>query len=289
MTNVCYSFENCINDAEYVDYLHNIIYPDGFGAIYLYAIFRKYDTLFYVGQSLKLLDRPYSLRRRHQRHIRGNLAVDRFLRNHKYMLFVLELVPESEIDEKETYYIDLYDSLNSGLNFTEGGCGCGVGENHPGYNIVPSQDKIDKIRQKAKENKNYITCPMSETTKDKIGKSNGRRIAQYTIDGILVRSYNSASEAGRSLGIRPSNIISAASHRDGRKKSHGYIWVWLDEPKVDKKRVLIQIDLDGNIVGRYSGPLDAECKTGINQSTICNALKGKQKTSGRFYWKYVLE
>jgi hypothetical protein len=62
--------------------------------------------------------------------------------------------------------------------------------------------------------------------------SNGTPINQYTIDGELVRQFNSASEAGRYLGISKSKILDSCKQIRKKPTYKGYVWRYADISKM---------------------------------------------------------
>lgn len=67
-----------------------------------------------------------------------------------------------------------------------------------------------------KENSNWGTC------RNKISKKVSKRVTQYTKDGKLIKTWKSATEASRNLGIDLSTISICA--RDFDKTAGGYKW-----------------------------------------------------------------
>lgn len=49
---------------------------------------------------------------------------------------------------------------------------------------------------------------------------------------------------------------------------------------------IMQLDMNGNIVGEFYGAADASRKTGVHRQTIVGVLKGRGKSAGGFKWKY---
>ena len=71
-----------------------------------------------------------------------------------------------------------------------------------------------------KENNNY------GTRNERMSKALSKSVAQYTIDGELVKVWQSANEAGRQLGVGQSNISKAA--RGIYKTSGGFVWKYVE-------------------------------------------------------------
>lgn len=66
---------------------------------------------------------------------------------------------------------------------------------------------------------------ISEKQKDscrKLGKSLGKKVIQYDLQGNFIKEWDSTAEAGRQLKINQSNI--SACCRGKRNKVGGYVW-----------------------------------------------------------------
>lgn len=111
---------------------------------------------------------------------------------------------EEDLNEKEKYYIKKYDSYEHGYNNTEGG------DSFP--------------RQQNEKNK--------------------KPVCQISLDGELIKIWNSAQEASKALGISYSNISKVCSgKRDGSggamKTAGNFVWVFEKDydPNKNYKRV----------------------------------------------------
>ena len=49
-----------------------------------------------------------------------------------------------------------------------------------------------------------------------------RNVCQYTLEGVFIRRYQSASEAARAVGVSPSNIIACLKAR--QKSAASFLW-----------------------------------------------------------------
>ena len=52
------------------------------------------------------------------------------------------------------------------------------------------------------------------------------------------------------------------------------------------KNPVLQYSKDGEFIAEYNSALEAERKTGINNSNISQCCKGKRKSAGGYIWKY---
>jgi len=84
------------------------------------------------------------------------------------------------------------------------------------------------------ENKTNNTANNLEWCTYKENNNHGTRtartsksIGQYTLDGKLIKVWQSASEAGRQLGFSQGSISDVA--RGKRKTAYGYVWKYVEE------------------------------------------------------------
>ena len=75
-----------------------------------------------------------------------------------------------------------------------------------------------------------------------------------------------------------------------KRQAEGTKKKWEDpEFRKKKQKPVEQYNIDGELVSRFSSGIEAAEKTGIKQSSISNALKGRYKTAGGYKWKYKEE
>lgn len=53
------------------------------------------------------------------------------------------------------------------------------------------------------------------------------------------------------------------------------------------RKKIEQIDKSGYVVANYQSIREAERMTGIIHNNICECLKGRRKSAGGYYWKYI--
>jgi group I intron endonuclease len=107
---------------------------------------------------------------------------------------ILEFCKEEELNTKEEFYVYLYNSNNKlfGYNLTKGG--------EFGFKITP------------------------QITKNKIMASNSKKkVASYNLQGILIKIYESITEAERDLNIKNSDIIRCCKCKNLRQRN-GYMF-----------------------------------------------------------------
>lgn len=77
-------------------------------------------------------------------------------------------------------------------------------------------------------NNHYGTRLERVARANKNNPKKSKRVAQYTLDGVLVAIYPSAKEAARQTGYSQGNISGCCRGDYGFKTPYGYIWKYLD-------------------------------------------------------------
>ena len=58
---------------------------------------------------------------------------------------------------------------------------------------------------------------------------NGKSVCQYDKNGVLIKKWNSITEAANALRMNKNNIWKCCNHLEGRKTAGGFIWKYSDE------------------------------------------------------------
>lgn len=151
--------------------------------------------------------------------------------------------------------------------------------------------------------------PMKKEHKEKISKANvGKKKSEeckklhqvkmhkYSIDGELLKTYESGTQAKIVEGIRVRGV------RNKNITIGGFVWVSgnaelpnFKELKLrlnSYKKVLckpvLQVDKSGNVVAEFEGVRIAYSQTGIDHRSIAAVAGGSaiRKTAGGYHWKY---
>ena len=221
---------------------------------------------------------------------------------------VIELCDKTELQEKEKYYINMYQSFIEGYNQTSGGEGC-YGQEKPVYQydldgnfVAIYSSAAEAARQMNTQVQNiYKACWKENKTAAGFQWRNdptdipqpttfgqGKRVYQYDLNGNYIQSYASLMEASQQTGIDYSTLKNAV--KGARKTAGHYQWCWDPANPPGKttfgqgKRVY-QYDLDNNYINEYPSAAEASRQTGVNRSNISSVLRGKTKTAGGFIWK----
>lgn len=155
-----------------------------------------------------------------------------------------------ELNSKEKYFIEEFDSINSGYNTLEGGTS--VYQNH----ITTSE------------------------TRAKMSLSNSKSILQFDLNGNFIRRWKSTMEIERELKIQHSLI----SKNCKRQTSHCRDFIFRYDgdsvhesercPKLNKTKNVCVIQLEGNkIIGKWKSIATAAIDLGMERHRLSKLLK----------------
>lgn len=160
-----------------------------------------------------------------------------------------------ELNEKETYYINLFDSYKNGYNQSFGG------DSVSGYERPKSKD-----------------C------------KNSKRICQISLDSELIKIWDCATDASNELHIDQSSISMVCQGK--RKTAGGFVWVHEKdyEPNKDYSRTpqtkdmgkgtkpVLWLDDKGNIIQEFYSVISAGKALGISPQEVSRICSHKAKT-----------
>ena len=118
--------------------------------------------------------------------------------------------------------------------------------------FIPNPDNLPCINHKDEDRSNNCVDNLEWCTVDynnqygtrneKLKKISGIRVAQYTLDGKLVKIWNSLSEASKSFGCKTTVTIGRVCKGVcGRKTYKGYIWRYVDQKVIGDSQLKTQI------------------------------------------------
>lgn len=146
-------------------------------------------------------------------------------KNHQFE--IIEECEENQLDEREIHWIKFFNSVEEGLNISEGG----LGGKH-------NEETKQKMRKSALGRK------LSKEAKEKISKANKIKKPKHSLESIesqkrkvskpigafknniLIKKYSSLKKAGEDLNIHSGNII---KYMKKNKEFHGFEWRYLNK------------------------------------------------------------
>lgn len=169
-----------------------------------------------------------------------------------------------ELDEKEIYYIDFYNSYSNGYNLTLGG-ERGCGEKQP----------------KGKDN------PLSKA------------VCQLTLNGELIRVWDSLADIRRSGIYNVPNIVLTCQGVNSH--SYGYLWVFKEDYDPQKEytwvpskvyRAVVLLDQNNNILKEFVSVAQAAREMNVDRKTVrdtCNRVWKTPKYNFMYKNEYIEE
>lgn len=255
---IIYKIENTITHEIYIG---QTTHPRGFNGRYDFkgnGIERVYKKL--LGNETR--------GERHNQHLRR--SIKKFGFNAFEVVEVFDVAKTfEELNEKESYYINLFDSYKNGYNQSFGG------DSISGYSRPSGKD-----------------CP------------NSKRICQIGLDGKLIRIWDCATDASNELNIDQASISMVCKGK--RKTAGSFVWVHEKDYNPNKNysrtrqkkdmgrgtKPVLLLDDDGNIIQEFyslnsvSEVLDI-CPQSV--SDICNHKTKHGKYNLVFKSEYIEE
>ena len=218
----------------------------------IYKITNLKNNLVYIGQTVN-----FGIRRREHWSDKTNddLHNDIQKLGREYFKFeIIEKCDVDQLDEREKYWIEYYDSYNMGYNNTEGGSG----------------NKLNA--------KNSQCMP----------------VYAYNLDGTFAAEYYSIASAMRKLNMKSNNITRCIIHNDNHHHSGGFMWrtYKTDQiPAFEKNlggKSIYCYDLNTRLfVKEYKTVTEAGIELcGKRTPHICSAANGSRKSACGFLWSY---
>lgn len=136
-----------------------------------------------------------------------------------------------------------------------------------------------------------------------------RPVSQYSKEGILIKTYASARDAARELGLEGISFQHIHSACQGQKKSaYGYIWIYqgnedairnlvaanrgivYSKTESNRARKVAQLDKTGKTIAIYDSANAAGRALGKqNGGNIADCCRGKAASAYGYRWKYLTD
>ena len=241
---IIYKIENMINHKVYIGQTSQ---ERGFNDRYC----RK-------GQGIERVYNSYLYEQKHNRYY--NVHLFKAIEKYGFDAFVVDEIfdvalTEYELNEKEIFYIEKFDSFRNGYNFTLGGDGTS------GYKPPTGKNHKQSIR-----------------------------VCQISPDSKLIKIWDSFGDIYRELGLGKGAIANVCTGR--KETSGGFVWVYekdydsnKDYSRIPKTRggrnfskPVLLLDSNNNIVQEFFSAVEASLSLGISKQEVSKICKHQRKT-----------
>lgn len=240
----------------------------------IYLITNLINGKQYVGQTIRDVNIRYKEHLEEALYTNRNLHLYNSIRKYGISNFKLDIIEtnifdEKTLNEKEIYYIQLYNTYENGYNNTKGGGGV------KGYHH--NNETKNKISKAVKENMYKINTP--ERTAKIIKAQKGRKFTD------LHKKHISESCKGKRFGVNNSFYGKTHSNESKLKMSQS-----------STKYLVEQLDMNNNLLNTFNSVLEAanyisnnkitNAKISSIQYRIYITCIGKQSNAYNYKWKY---
>jgi group I intron endonuclease len=200
---------------------------------YIYKITNTINGKIYIGKTERTVEERFSEHLKDSsRRTFEKRPLYSAIRKYGKKAFVIEIIEETDFpEERETYWIEYYQSFKYGYNATLGG----DGKRYLDYELIV---EIFKNVGNASKTASLIGCS-TDSVREVVKKYNlgeyyhwnhgNKPVNQYSLNGEYIMTYGSTFEAAKGIGKITSTSNGATSHisdvcKGKRKTAYGYIW-----------------------------------------------------------------
>ncbi|MBQ2397792.1 MAG: GIY-YIG nuclease family protein [Bacteroidales bacterium] len=252
--------------------LNNV--SDYYGIIYMYENLINHKK--YIGQTTK----PILERHKNHKSQKYNSYFHNALSKYGEECFEITILDygfdADELNAKEQYWINFYETLKSGYNLTAGGKGSS------GYKH--SKETIQYLKEINSGSNNpmfgRIRSPQQRInmSRSKIGTFKDRKLSTETKLKISKSKIGKSSGANNPMFGKHHSQETKDKIRNNRRSFAG-----ANHPQ---SKIYVQLNLDGTFIAEYQSGLDASLATGCDRSDISKCCNKKIKQSKSFVWMY---
>ena len=273
----------------------------------IYGFQNQLNGKWYIGQSIHVEHRQ----KEHKQEMLSNRSNNKFqnaLRKHGWENFsfqVLEECSPEELNQKEVFWIQHYNSYLNGYNSTPGGQEKYFNPQliydawDAGLSNIEIAEKLNIDRHTVYNNlRNYKNYSLHES-KIRGGKLayqsnpvNNSKIYQYDLEGNYLAEWPSRKEIMRTLGFDASAIGKCVSNK--RKTAYGFQWKNFYKKEIEPYKGKIgvaqqikQYDLEGNYIQTFNSIKEAAQAVNGDNSLICRVKDTPNKTAYGYKWKSI--
>ena len=285
----------------------------------IYKITNKINQKIYIGKSIRI-ERRWSEHKAEINNLNNQSHLYRAMRIYgleNFLFEIIEICPNdnSILSEREKYWIQYFNSYQTGYNETKGGEG--IFKYDPkeiyklwdnGYSILEITQIMHCEQQTVYNNlKNYPTYSTEESKrranphrKQKIKELAIEKLSypvyQYDLEGNFIAEYSNLSEAAKHFGYDIDNSITKVINNSDRKIAYGYQWSKEKVEKMPPYQTKGKIGVYNINTGKtFSSIREAAKWANIDKECIRRVLNGQRKTAGKhpiikekLYWRTII-
>ena len=210
---------------------------------YIYKIINQVNGKMYIGQTTLSIKERWKSHNNSWKLFNDCRALYAAFDKYGIENFEIEQVEEcsnEEIDEREQFWIQKYDTYNNGYNLTLGGSGSRVFDQDlirklwdEGLTVSEIAEKIGSTRACVRKNlvdyENYTIEESRHRGGKHKGITNGKPVKQFSLQGDFLEIFPNAVVAAESIGLGRAESTNIRSCAKGlRKSAYGYRWVYVD-------------------------------------------------------------
>jgi len=232
----------------------------------------------YVGKTIQPLSKRLSSHYK-DKHLTYKTRWIKSLGGLKPIIKTLEFCDESELNEREIYWISHFRSICKLTNITDGGDGLPIGFKH-------TKETKNKISIAGKRlNDGNFKKGHERINKDLAIENTKKKILIYDLDGNFINEMKGIKEAGIALNINKNNITDCLKNRLSHIRNFRFFYYTENfQLKIESIRDNIKeynkkvIEYEGGIfIKEYSSATEVSKILNIKYYTVHNILSGKTK------------
>lgn len=236
-----------------------------------------------------------------------NSAIYRAIRKYGIENFSFEVIEECKeefLNERETFWIDYYQSFGNGYNLTPGGDGFSTINKSKVYELWDKGLAVTEIADILSHDRhsisrvliNYDNYKKEESKKRQyniISNNKKNPVLQYSLDGNFVQKYDSALQASEITKINYRTIMSNLHKKS--LSAGGFQWIFEEEEPPGKymakysgdKKPVLQLNLQNEFIKEYPSIAEAKRAVGlIDNKSITICCNNPTRTAAGFYWRW---
>ena len=159
------------------------------------------------------------------------------------------------------------------------------------YNLPITNHKNEIKTDNRADNLEHCDYSYNNTYGSRVGlqtRTLSKPVCQYSLDGKLIATYESVTEAAKRDRSYATNINRVCCGI--RATANGFVWRYLGDNFYLKERnnrvQICQYSKNGDFIKEYDSIRSASKECGISEDGIGNCCAGRSKSSGGFIWKY---